>query len=268
VKRQTLIGIALLLVFDLPHAAFAGKEDRLAERFSLSVGGFFTNRSSKIRVDSFTSGTGSTLDFQDDLGLDESVTIARLDGYYRFGRRHRLGFSYYDLSRSATRVIGKQIKFGDTTFTSGTLLSTTSDIVITKLAYSYSAIRNNTTEVGLSLGLHVLDIDLILRDKGTNQAERESGILPLPVIGLRFTHALKTKLFIKGGIDLFAIDTDSFDGRLIDRWIALEHNTYKNVGFGVAYNNIDVDLNANSEDIQGRFDLDYSGLQIYLKFYF
>ena len=257
--RQISCSILLLLFLFSSPFAYA---KHLNERFNLNFGAFFTKRDTTARADSLSSGTGTTLSFQNDLGLDEKVTIGRIDGFYRFGYRHRLLFGHYDLSRSNTRIIDKTIKFGGSTFPSGTLLSTNSDLKMSLLAYNYSAIHTDKTEIGFTFGLHVMDIDLMLRDNNSSLMEREAGTLPLPVYGFRFSHALRSKWLIKGGITLFAIDTDKYDGRLLDQWLALEHNTYKNVGFGIGYNDFNIDLDISDGDLRGRFDLDFRGLQL------
>ena len=51
----------------------------------------------------------------------------------RLGERWRLQFEYYDLNRSATKTITRQIDWGDTTFPIGATINTKFDSTIYRL---------------------------------------------------------------------------------------------------------------------------------------
>ena len=69
----------------LAFAANAQQDEPQRERGSVMLGAFITNRDSSTRVDS-AFGPGTELNLEDDLGLDSSITVARLGGYRWFGR--------------------------------------------------------------------------------------------------------------------------------------------------------------------------------------
>ena len=48
----------------------------------------------------------------------------------------------------------------------------------------------------------------------------------------------------------------------------LEHNTFKNVGFGIGFNIVDFDLEDNDGEEKDEFNMDYEGVQLYTKVYF
>ncbi len=100
---SVVIGLLLLA----PAWAFAQSE--LDDRFSLSLGAFFTNRDTDTRLDSETLGKGTEIDFENDLGLDSSDSVVRIDGHYRFSQKHRVNFSVFDLSRDSSATIQRDI---------------------------------------------------------------------------------------------------------------------------------------------------------------
>ena len=53
--------------------------------------------------------TGVELDLEDDLDLREDVSSFRIDAEWRFFERHRLNFSFFDLSREATSTLTRDI---------------------------------------------------------------------------------------------------------------------------------------------------------------
>lgn len=68
------------------------------DHFKISLATFLAEYESDFRISSSTLGLGTPVSFEDDLGLDDSDTVYRIDGYYRFAARHRLELSYVDLS--------------------------------------------------------------------------------------------------------------------------------------------------------------------------
>ena len=87
---------------DSASTALAETDD---SSFSLSVGAFLTERNSKARVDSTNGDRGTEVDLEDDLGLDNSDAVVRVDGFWRFAEKHRIDFSVFDLSRFASTPI-------------------------------------------------------------------------------------------------------------------------------------------------------------------
>ena len=116
-KRKPLtIGVALGVFMQLlPAMVTAQESGQDRERASFILGAFITDRETRTRLDS-DQGQGTRLDMEQDLGLDSSTTVARLDGYYWLTPRQRLDLSLFDLSRDATRRIDKTIEYGDETF--------------------------------------------------------------------------------------------------------------------------------------------------------
>ena len=55
----------------------------LDDRFSVSLGAFITTRDTDTRLDSNTLGKGTTINLEEDLGLDTSDSVFRLDSHYR-----------------------------------------------------------------------------------------------------------------------------------------------------------------------------------------
>jgi len=144
-----------------------------SERASISLGAFLTDRDTKGRVDSETLGLGTVIDAEDDLGLDSSDTVARLDAYYRFSARHRLDFSIFDLSRDATATIDEPIQFGDEIFDINSTISTELDLTIYKAAYTYSFLMRDEGYLGVTAGLYVLSSDISLTESNTGQFEAD-----------------------------------------------------------------------------------------------
>ena len=153
--------VVLLVLAGAGPASAQGSQDWAAvkgmdERFRLDMGGCFQKFETTIRVDSATTGRGTEVNLEDDLGLDSNQANFRADGYWRFGRHGRLDFAYTAWNRKADRVIDRDITVGDTTYHAGASLESQLKVTFAELYYGYSFWNTPKFEAGLQLGLTAL----------------------------------------------------------------------------------------------------------------
>jgi hypothetical protein len=245
------------------------------KKFSISLGGFIAEMDTTVRLDSKTLGLGTVLDIEEIFDLDEDVRVLRSDGHYRFSRngRHRVDFTYYDLSRDATNTLGRDITIGDQTFNVGDTIDTKFGLEFFKAAYAYSFLMNETFDISVSAGLFMTDVELEVETVATGIDEFEELLIPLPVIGLRANFALTPKLILKESLDLFYLEYESFKGHLLDLNLALEYRIWKHVGLGLGYEATRIEIEAEDDDdepldLAGKLDFRYTGVLFYAVYYF
>ena len=189
------------LVSSLSISANPWLED---DRFKVSAGTFILDYDSEFRI-SNSRDLGTQLSFEDHLGLEDSRTVARLAGHYRFSRKHRVEFSYVDLSRDGKVTTKFPIIIDDTFYRTGTRLKTNFDYKVIKLAYAYSFYQTDKIDLRASAGGYIFDVDLrITPDEGDK--EGESGTAPFPMFGLHFNYRLNDHLLLIAGYEYFTID--------------------------------------------------------------
>lgn len=257
---------------DLPPAArseVAAAEDHypnMYKRFGVSLGmAALGNFNSQVSV-----GTdvliGASIDLEDTLGIDESDFVGRFDTFFAFNPRHRIDFSIFDISRSGTRSIGEDLDFGEVVIPAGEV-DTTFNTMVVKLAYRYNFVADTRTAIGFSAGLHTMGIDLGLDSTVGSVSESFDVTAPLPVIGLHGEYALSERWKILASSELFQIDIGYFSGYLQDNRLAIEHDLFEHMGWGVSLNGFQ--MGADMEDGPLRADVKYAyqGLIVYLRGY-
>ncbi|HJS37924.1 MAG TPA: hypothetical protein VJ789_07330 [Burkholderiales bacterium] len=259
-----LAGALLCAMVPAALAADAAEDDR----FSLSLGAYFVTRTNgNIRLDA-TSGVvtiGTSIDWERDLGGETSMTVPRIDGYYRFAPKHRMDFSWYKIERGGQVVTQRAIDFGDVSFPAGTPIDSRLDSETIKAAYTYSFYRTPQIETALSVGLHITEMDASLQSAGLGIAEATSATAPLPVFGFRLDYTIAPRWQVRTKYELFFLDNfDTYQGALNDFTIAIEHRTFKRVGFGFGLNRSSLDLEIDDGNKQGSFSSLLSGLMLYL----
>lgn len=118
---------------------------------------FFANLETKVRLDGTGGALGTSFDFEQDLGLDDTKTRIMAEGYWRFFKRHRLDVSYFNLDRSGDGSSTIQIRFGDEVFQASLPLQVFLDIEVFNLGYSYSILFDEKKELAVGLALSIQD---------------------------------------------------------------------------------------------------------------
>jgi len=238
------------------------------DRFSISLGAFITDRDTDTRLDSETLGRGTDIDFEDALGLDASGTFARLDGYYRFNRRHRFDFAVFDLSRDASATIDEQIQFGDEIFDINTVVSAEADLLIVKAAYTWSFLVADGGYLGLTAGLYTASAKASISEPTAGRAESDDLTAPLPVVGLRGEYAIAPRWTLRGSGEIFKIEIDDVDGSLSDFYVGVDYQVVDRMAIGLGYNSVSIDIDSTNTDFSGDLDWTYDGALLYFKFGF
>lgn len=251
------------LILLLTANCYAAEHDQ--HNFSLNIGNFVTESGLNFRLDSDLSGTGTPINFEEDLGLDKDEIVIRIDGHYLFNHRHRIDFSYFDLSRNASRTIDQTIQYGDEIFNINTTVNSSFNTSIYKLGYSYFFYRENDINLGALAGLYIMDISASISATSTSQSEAANTTAPLPVIGLRAEYGISDRINLRASYEYFSLNPDDdFDGRLADIYLAIEYQFYDHIALGLAYNKVDFDVNITDKALQLDTDWAYDGYIIYV----
>jgi hypothetical protein len=242
----------------------AGSQAQNDPRFSASLGGFFTDRNSETRLDG-SSGEGTDVDLEGDLGLEQSSTVFRFDGYWRFAERHRVDFSVFDLSRSASKRIERDISWQGTDFEVDTRITSDIDLEIYKASYSWIFLKRERGFLAATAGLYVADINTSLAAEELGIREGNGITAPLPVIGLRGAHDLGRRWTLRGSAEVFAVEYNGIDGSLYDAFAGLDFRLTDHVALGAGFNAVELDVNVGRSRFDGSFDWSYSGALLYVK---
>jgi hypothetical protein len=228
----------------------------------------FTSFTTRLRLDSETLGVGTELELEEDLAVDDKTGVARLDGVLRFGRRHALTMSYYDINREGTRSISREIHVDDSVFPINTALTTEFEQEIVKAAYRFRFMDKDRGNLAFSAGLHVMTFTTLMRTQNGLITEQNETTAPLPVIGLQGAYKLGGKWNLNGALEIFDVQTGDLQGTFSDFIVAVEHQTLDHFAFGFALNRLGLGFEAGDDDFSGRLDIDFDAGLLYVKGHF
>ncbi len=263
--KSLFMPLVALMFLDIPTAMAQADDDT---KFSLSVGVFLTDRNSKTRVDGTAGMDGTEVDLEGDLGLNRSDSVFRIDGYYRFSQKHRLDFSVFDLSRSASKAIQKDIQWNDTLFPIDTIVDSDFDLAIYKIAYTWSFMRKDKGYLGFTAGLYIADFGTRLEAEAIGELESNGVTAPLPVIGLRGQYDFTEKLSFRASGEIFALEYEDYSGSFYDIYAGLDYQFFKHVAIGIGVNSVKLNVGISKDRFNGDIDWRYDGGLVFFKFDF
>ncbi|MGI9221013.1 MAG: hypothetical protein ACR2QS_08270 [Woeseiaceae bacterium] len=268
--RKNFIAGASLIALLLPALPVVAdeSEDEDFNKLSVSLGVFFTDRESTSRLKGSVGNPGTPVDLEGDLGLRRNDIVFRIDGYYRFNDRHRIDASVFDLSRDKTYVIDEEIEWGDTIYPIDAEVKAEFDVAIYKLAYTWSFMRREKGYLGLSGGLYIASFGASLREAQLGSAESDTVTAPLPVFGLRGEYELSEKWTFRASSEIFAIEYEEYDGRLVDTYIGVDYKLWDKAAIGLGINSVTLDIDVDRRSFDGNFDWRYDGGYLFMKFDF
>jgi hypothetical protein len=262
-------GCIVIMAVLLAIPAWA-EDENLPDRFMLRLGGYrVSNAETIMRLDANNLPVGAYIDFNETLGGDSSTTVVRLDGLYRFNDKHGLGLSWYALKFNGSRVLGKDITWGDQTYPLSTQVDSELKFDVYKLNYQYSLFHNKEAELGASFGFHVMRISAAISASGIGQSKAEAITAPLPVFGLYADYNFTPRFSAFYNYQFFFINyQDKIKGGLQDFLIGLEYRLFRPFALGFAYNRFALGLDAKGDATTLNVKTSWNGGMLYGALYF
>lgn len=229
----------------------------LSDRFFFGVGAFLATGTTTARLDS-PSGVGTSIDFEDVLGLNETEWSPQGLGRWRFADRWRVELEYFEVDRSHTNTLNQDINWGNQFFPAGTQVKTKFDVSVTRLSCGYSFFKRPDKELGVALGFHLTDFDARLTGPGGNS---ESGkvLAPLPVLSMYGQVALTNRWALGGRIDAFKLEYDPYQGHIYSLGLDALYQPFRHVGFGLGWRGLEFEVEATKNNWDGRITSSFSG---------
>ena len=264
-----LIGMGQLAV---TGQASAGDDARVAfpEKFMLRLSSYsLQNAETGVSVNSKNgTGIGTNIDFSRDLGGDDSVTVPRLDMYYRFNPRHRIDFGTYTVKRSGERTLNIEIEFEDEIYAIGERIDSEIEYTMYRIGYSYSFYHSDRVELSLSAGLNVMDYAFELSNSDGSNASDADVTAPLPMTGVRIAYAINDNWSVHYLAETFFIEIeDTLKGSLINSEVTLRYRMFDHFILGAGFADFSTDLEAEDSDWNGRVEESSRGYILFLSYY-
>jgi hypothetical protein len=272
-RRGTMIGCMALTLWSVSSHA----QDAYPDTLSFSAGGYYVMRSSTtIAYSPEGIPISAGVNLNRELGLDESDSSFRVDGYYRFNPRHRIDAAWYRVERTGTRTAGRDFSWNGQDYSAGWTLESLVGNETFKVNYLYSFYHSSKVELALGGGLHLTRITsgLNVTTFGTNipsdplnyTTRRElKTAAPLPVVSLLLGYQISPRWKALWSHDVLFLEIDGISGDFSDSNIAVEYRAFKNVGFGLGYNRVGLNIDGEDDGAQYSAIVSYDAARLYVR---
>jgi len=267
--KNSGVGLAVLALFaTLTHA-----EDYLSpteERVRLSIGAVRVSNKTDLQIDSSAGVPGTSLNAEDQFGLDKSDYEAKIQAMVRVGERHRLRFDYFSLDRTGQLTVTQPIVFRDVVLQPGDPLNSDLSIRTFGITYGYSFLHSDRYEVAATIGINDTDISARARvqtpTRHVDQTEDQAG--PIPTVGLDATYVVSKRFYFDARAQYFRVRIDDLDGSLGIYELDALYRLRPNISFAAGYTSMRAKLISAQARQGGLFNFNSSGPEIFVRIAF
>jgi hypothetical protein len=226
----------------------------LSTPFQMGLGVFSATNDTEI------SAEITDEDLQDSVDASSDQSTAMLNLRWRYTENWSFQANYWENSSDARETLNEDFTFEDETFKAGTFIGAGVDTSVTRLFWGRSFFRTPSTDWGVGLGLHWLDIDAFVEARilqpdggsiaGDEHASASAGA-PLPNLGIWYMYSWSPKWVVITRLDWLDVTFDEFSGRMLDASVGVNYQISDHFGAGLAFNTFDIDLDVDGDNWKG-----------------
>ena len=224
---------------------------------------------------------GASADLPDD-SLDESLdstesqTTGMLDLRWRYTENWSFQGNYWATSSDSRETLNEdfQSPIGDEVFLKGSFIGSGIDTSIARLFWGRSFSSSPSTDWGVGLGLHVMEIDIFVEGQvsatgaggGVTEFRREdaTATAPLPNLGIWYMYSWSPKWVFTSRLDWLDITFEEFSGRMLDASVGVNYQMTDHFGVGLAVNAFDLDVEVDADEWKGNLGTSQYGPRLNL----
>jgi len=240
----------------------------ITDYFSLRASFFDPRVTTELRVDPpHGAGLGTTLNGEQQLGLDSKPYQGSFEVYFRLGERNRLRVDFFQLNRSAEKVLTETTVIGRNTFATDTAVSSEFDWQTYNFTYTYSFLRNDRVELGAGLGLTLIQAGVTAAEPYTPKRTEENGLAPVPTLALDGTWRISRRFALTLRGQYFGATVKQVTGHFGDYHGDLQFRALPNLALGVGYSDFDALLEneGGTQSLIGRFSFRAAGPEAFAR---
>ena len=251
----------------------------LPDRFQVDAGYFGIKSETTLRFNG-GANAGDEINFEKDLGLDQSSNTFWVDGTWRVGRRHTLKLGYTRLSRDRQNYqLQRDVNWGGIVFGTSLDVTPSTSSNIFSGYYRFAIYRNDRFEIGPAVGVGHLSISAEIRATATitipggstTQTLLDRSASTGSVTGAvgGYTEGWLTKrLQAQGDFLYIKVKPGNSTASVSDWRVGANYYFFKNAGIGVQYkyDRYQYDRGVLATELGGK--ITYKGTQVFATFRF
>ena len=242
------------------------------ERFKISAGFLIPLSNTSIEVSNRNGDAGTSIDFEEDLGLKRGTETFSADFQWRASRRSRFDLSFYRLNRSVTHTIDKDIHYSDSTYRANATLNGFFNTDIYRFSYGYALFAKPKYELGVMIGAHVVranvGVGLYTPNTSVTRTDDFGVTAPLPNFGIWGGYVFNDRWALNGEIDWLSLTVGDIQGRILAYNISFIYKILNNLTASAGYTGLNCRVDVTKTDRTGTLKWGNNGPALTVAFSF
>jgi hypothetical protein len=250
---------------NLPDWAPKPRPSVIEDRFRVEVNLLGAQPSTKLRVDESPTQPGTEISAEDDLGLDDFQLLPQVELTLLPGERHLVRLSAFAIHRSADKRIEMPISFDNEDYVVGERVDSLLNLTMFGLTYGYRFLVHQRAEVSASFGIQIADVEANAVVRSRVVRESESGVAPLPLLGLEGRFDFSPRWAVEGRVQYLTVNEENVDGSILDARLGVTWRVNPYLALGLGYRTFQIDVDSANEDTPGFVDLTVAGPLLFVR---
>jgi hypothetical protein len=266
------IGVSIIAALFVSATAVEAQE---WPRFTLFGGAQVADFGTDIRLDATATIRGSTIDFERDLGLNETAAVASATAIWRISRRNQFQMFVSRANRDAVeRRLQRDIRFGESTFNLNADVDAFLNTRFVGGSYRFAIVATPTVEVGPLIGLAAIRLSSGIALSGSvsgqqggvsGSTDRREASFTAPAVlpGAFMNLRAHPRLTIRASGGYLSADFGDFNGQLVQAKAGADFMFTRWLGVGGNYSYQRMSVGVDKDNFGGDVRYSFGGPQIY-----
>jgi hypothetical protein len=133
------------------------------------------------------------------------------------------------------------------------------------VTYAFSALRREKFEIGVGLGLHIIEAQAATEVRARNVNEEGSGVGVLPTLAVDGTWRISRRWALTGRAQFLEVNAADIEGTFADYHVDVQYRWRRNVAIGLGWSKLNLDVDVTSADLPGLVNIDSTGPEVFFR---
>jgi hypothetical protein len=245
-KRKMVIVGLIILTLSLWPAVGLAQTFLLTPRVGVGIEYWLSELTGEVQV-AQGNITGTTIDLENDLGLNKNKGIPEISLWYPFAGGSRLTLSYLQAEYDGKNTLTKKITFHGTPYFVHTPVSTNLKTEMWELTDEIPLLEGTEGKrLGLLLGVKYLTFNIKLSSPTVSNSRTLE--VPFPEVGLTGSMELSRNLSLNGQISAMSLKISAVGGTMVDARLGASYRLNENWSLSLLYRYFNIDGEADNDE--------------------
>jgi hypothetical protein len=245
-----------------PKASIASP---ITDRFSLRAGYYQPSVDMPLRYDASSVSPGTPISGEETLGFDDELNQGTVEVMVRMADRHRVRLDFFNVARAGYVLADQDIDFGENTYFENEAVLSKMDVWMLGLTYTYSLLKRESFEMGLGLGMHLMQLQGESGVPARQLHEEFDAAGPMATVAVDGTWRFTRRFSLNSRAQYLSGNVDDVDGSFLNYRADVQFRWRPNVAFGLGYTNWSLRVDSVDDSFSGRLVLKARGPDAFVR---